>query len=261
MRKSRLAYSILKARTDKSEPPSNFSMQAFHNVTITLDGETKDLLRSIDATLQKLAEASSTPVSEPGTPESIEEPMELSINIPEPLTEPMKYPDNTITESYTRTKYDAIPDHTEKKYGHMVYAADLPDEWNCVAEYPALKWKEEDSMLVISYHKSTVRNLTWDNIEDLIKIPKDKRMAQIVSATGIGHSNNKKTAVSVFCQCVERGLIKLPDKDPDIESEMNFAQFVQDEDPDSIFRPMVTPYISTRPMEDGGKIEGTLEVV
>lgn len=244
-RKSRFCETLLKARTKEVLPPSNFSLQAFHHVTITLDDETKELLRSIDSTLQKLTsedknnsnpidEARSTPVSEPDTPGPIEEPMELSVDIPEPLREP---------------------------YGHIAYASDLPDEWNHVAEYPALKWKEEESMLVISYHKSTVRNLTWADIEDLIKIPKDKRMTKIVSATGIGHSNNKKTAVSVFCQCVERGLIKLPAKDPDIESEMNFAQFVQDEDPDSIFRPMVTPYISTRPIEDGGKIEGTLEVV
>lgn len=140
----------------------------------------------------------------------------------------------------------------DNKYGHIVFAS---DDWNRVHKYRNLRWKTEGEKLVLKYYAGEV-NTTWSAIERLQKLPEKKMLEEIRT---LSKSNNKKTAIRTFITCLTEGLISKP-SNPDAELVNNCSKFQAEEDQDAAFRPFVTPFISTRPDSNSGKVEGTLEV-
>lgn len=198
----------------KNSPSSSFSLQVQNKVLIELEDSVKKTLNEINISLKLLTNQNNYPsqtISEPlfssVNPQEDDEPRELSINLQEELKE------------------------AEKKYGTIVYANEIPDNWNHIEEFKALKWREEDGKFNLNYHKSSVL-VTRGQLKKLLEIPKKERIHKIVKIPGVGFSNNKKTAVSLFCQCVEKGIVTLPEEDHNAELESNFNSFLDNVDPD-----------------------------
>jgi len=70
-------------------------------------------------------------------------------------------------------------------------------------------------------------------------------------------AKNKMTAVRQFAKAFRDGAVQKP-RAPEHGLEENFSRFQTEEDwdPDAAFRPMLTPYYSTRPDGNSGKVEG-----
>lgn len=231
------------------EPPSNFSLCAEHHITVTLDNETKELLKSIDATLQKLAnsnkstsqlveEALSQPLSEPETIKEVEEPAELSgLNV------------------------EALTEFEEEKYGYLVRADEI--QWNTVDESVDPKrlfnWREEGDVLTLKY-SGTSHDTNWATIRRLLEYKAGgHRTGEIIKVIG-SNTGKKIVAFRTFLRYIEAGIIEMPVKTPDRELEENMKAFKEEEDPDAVYRPMLTAY-STRADPNCGKVEGSLEVI
>ena len=182
------------------EPPSNFSLDAVHNIIITLDDETKALLKDINSALQKLAnsdkstaqiieEALSESLGEPESREEIEEPAELSVNIPEAIIEP------------------------DKPYGHIVYRGDLPEEdWNRVSRSKCLMWREENGAPIIKYRNEIVRP-SWTLMKKLSKMRPQERSAEIhrlMRNVDKKETRHRFSAYNVFADCIKYGNIIVP---------------------------------------------------
>lgn len=140
-----------------------------------------------------------------------------------------------------------------EKYGHIVMGGpDWKRGWESISCHPRLHWKTEGKVLKCSYG-SAVTETTWKEMERIAKLPRDKRILAIRGIIGDKPAANKKASITLFVRLLAEGKIKKPD--PDEELKKNFSQFVKEEDPDAVFRPMLTSY-STRPDENAGKVEG-----
>lgn len=144
---------------------------------------------------------------------------------------------------------------SEKPYGRIVYRGDEPDtEWTKIPQNKRLVWKEEKSSLYIKYYDAIVRT-TWADVERIAKIETSvKKGAAIKELLGKSFGANTRTAVSLFTKFIHDGTLKRP-LNPDKELETDFSKFSEEEDPDAAFRPFVTPYHSSRPDENCGKVE------
>lgn len=168
------------------------------------------------------------PVRDSTPPEEADEPAELSVSVPEAIAEP------------------------EKPYGHIVYAGHIPhEEWKAVPRSRCLQWIEKDGKLVIKYRNEIVRP-SWNLMKKLSGMRQQERSAEIHRIMRReGHeTNNRFSAYNVFATCLQHGEISIPDVQEKKPIE---------EDPDAAFRPFVTPFISTQPDPNSGKVEGTLE--
>lgn len=223
-------------------PDFNFTLHGKIQLDLNMDPALLPLLKLIVNKMQETSHSSSEvtvenvivgPISASSEPlDLIEEPAELSVNIPSGVVEPENV-----------------------KYGHIVYG---DDSWNHVKRFKNLTWKEEGEKLLLKYCSANITT-SWKKILELVDLPDDKLRQEIIS---ISTRNNGKTAVRTFITCLREGIIEKPvlPIDPDLEIEKGFSEFQAEEDPDAFARPFVTPYIHTRPdHENGGKVEGTLE--
>ena len=120
-----------------------------------------------------------------------------------------------------------------------------------------VRWREEAGNLIVRY-RSDEWTTTWDNMKKLSEIPDNKRVEKIRAVLGGKFTNNRRTALNMFAKKLIEGEIKLP-VDPETELENNFKLFQEEVDQDAVFRPMVSPFFSTHPDENYGKVEGTME--
>jgi len=136
-----------------------------------------------------------------------------------------------------------------EQYGQIKYN---DTKWNIVPKYHNFKWRQDkDGKLHLKYYAGEVVT-TWEEMEKLQAMNLRQQREEIQK---FDRANNKKTAVRVFLDSVKKGITKKP-VNLDEELEKNFSKFEAEEDPDAKFRPMVTPYHSTRPDENCGKVEG-----
>lgn len=206
--KSRFAESLLKARS-KGEitSPSVISLYGIHRVTIKPGSEMKEMfektqatLEEINETLKKLAgkdeqtvqivkEVFLQALEAPESAKEIEEPAELSVNIPEAIIEP------------------------DKPYGHIVYGGDLPEEdWNRVSRSKCLMWREENGEPIIKYRNEIVRP-SWTLMKKLSKMRPQERSAEIhrlMRNVDKNETRHRFSAYNVFADCIKYGNIIVP---------------------------------------------------
>lgn len=206
------------------------------DINVNIDPEMKTLLKNVFGMFEAQKRVCN-PI--PDIPEKIiadpgdlpdDEPTELSVNIPEELTEP-------------------------EKYGTMIPASQI--KWNKVPKYPLFDWREEGNTLILRYANLS-HDTNWKTISYLLGFTGSKRTHEIEKVVG-SKTSKKISAFSIFCRLVHEGVIKLP-IDPDKELDDFLSQYRDEEDPEAVFKPMVTPFFGTRPDDNSGKIEGTLEV-
>jgi len=221
-------------------PDINISINC--NVHVNIDPETKSLLmtalRLLEGQNQVLNRSSSGQnINSTIQPEAFEnfiddEPTELSVNIPEELTEPV----------------------VEKPFGTIIPANQM--KWNYVPKYKDFSWTPNGDALILRYAHLT-HDIDWKTVSHLLKFTGSKRTKEIEKFVG-SKTSKKISAINIFCRSIDEGIIKLPD-DPEKNLVDIFSQYLAEEDPDAVFKPMVTPYFSTAPDSEHGKVEGTLE--
>ena len=157
-------------RKKEVKPPSEFSLAAEHRVTVTLDDETKELMRSVESMLLKLTgrgddparivqDAIFSPSTETDVLDEIDEPTELSgVNL-------------TALSEFENTE--------PEKYGHIVYRGDLPDEgWTSTSRSRCMQWREVNGKPEIKY-RNEIAYPTWDLMKKLSGMKKQERSAEI----------------------------------------------------------------------------------
>lgn len=223
-----------------SIPDFNFSINC--QVNVNFDPETKTLLmtalRLLEGQNQVINRSSSGQIiNSTIQPEALEnliddEPAELSVNIPEELTEQPK----------------------EKPFGTIISANQI--KWNYVPKYKEFSWTPNGDAIILRYAHLT-HDIDWKTVSHLLKFTGSKRTKEIEKFVG-SKTSKKISAINIFCRSIDEGIIKFPD-DPEKNLVDIFSQYLAEEDPDAAFKPMVTPYFSTAPDSEHGKVEGTLE--
>lgn len=218
-------------------PDINFSINL--DIKVNIDPEMKTLLKNVFSRTEDHVSISNIQpeidVNQEIRPEDLpeDEPTELSVNIPPEVVTPA----------------------ASKGYGTIISASSI--KWNKVAKYPKFDWRENGSTLILRYSNIS-HDTKWSTIARLLRFTGSKRTREIEKVIG-SKTSKKITAFNIFCRLVDEGVIKIP-VNPDAELEGNFSKFLTEEDPDAVYRLMVTPPILTRPdFENGGKVEGTLE--
>ncbi|MDD3175944.1 MAG: hypothetical protein PHU51_05695 [Candidatus Nanoarchaeia archaeon] len=223
-----------------SLPDINFSINC--NVKVNIDSETKALLmtalRLLDGQNQVINRSSSGQIINSDIQSNIfenlldDEPLELSVNIPEEVIEPV----------------------VEKPFGTIVPANQI--EWNYVPKYKEFSWRQNGDALILRYAHLT-HDIDWKTVFHLLKFSGSKRTKEIEKVVG-SKTCKKITAINIFCRSIDEGIIKVPDDHEKTLVDI-FSQYQAEEDPDAAYKPMVTPYINTAPNPECGKVEGTLE--
>jgi len=191
------------------------------SIDLKLDSKTQNALVSISKSLETIAKNtiphSNVDSDRPNVP--TDEPTELSVCIP----------DDLIEKPVNRSKRKSW-----SKYGL--------DGWDVVPGSQRLKWKMDGDCIRLKYNESYATT-SWDEVERLSKVPKVRRRLEIQRALDTT-TLDSVTAVNVFVSGYIKRAVFRPDKNDEVK-----------EDPDAAFRPVVTPYINTRPMEECGSIE------
>jgi len=190
------------------------------SIEINLPPGTQTAIDSIAKSLETIAQkiqTSNVDFKVAGLPQ--DEPAELSVRIPEDLIEK---PAKRFTIVRTTVADGVI--------------------WNRITGHQRLMWREDGEWVCLLYNDSAVKT-TWDEIKRLSRISKNRRRLEIQKMLS-SRITDRITAVSVFVSSYLEGLVKAPE-DPQEPVE----------DPDAVFRPIVTPYINTRPVEDCGSVE------
>jgi len=221
-------------------PDINFSINC--QVNVNIDPETKTLLmtalRLLEGQNQVLDRSySGQNINSTIQPEAFvnlidDEPLELSVNIPEELTVP----------------------RNEKPFGTIIPANHK--KWNYVPKYKDFSWTPNGNDIILRYAHIT-HDIDRKTVNYLLKFTGSKRTKEIEKVVG-SKTSKKISAINIFCRSIDEGIIKFPD-DPEKNLVETFSQYQAEEDPDAVFRPMVTPYFSTAPDSEHGKVEGTLE--
>jgi len=201
--------------------PFNFNFSIEGKIKITTDHATQSTLDKFLSFFQINTRAPEKPTVEQTANVEADEPAELSVKIPDDLINPVFVP---------------------------------APKWKTAG---IVRWREEAENLIVRY-MSDEWTTTWDDMKKLSEIPDDKRVEQIKKVLGDKFTNNRRTALNMFAKKLFEGEIKLP-VNPDIELENNFKLFQEEDDPDAAFRPMVSPFFSTHPDENFGKVEGPME--
>lgn len=189
------------------------------SIDLKLDSKTQDTLNRISKSLETIAKNIPANAELKASDLPQDEPTELSMCIPEDLIErPAK------KKSWS-------------KYGE--------DGWHIVPGSQLLKWKLDGDNIRLRYHASYA-SITWSEVIRISKVPKARRRLEIQKALDTT-TLDSVTAVNVFISGYIKGYVSSPD-------EKNESAKVE-EDPDAVYKPMVTPHISTRPDENCGSIE------
>lgn len=190
-------------------------------VELKLDKLTHENIGSISKSLETIARnlinQSNVESSRPNI--QADEPAELSVNIPFDLIE-------RPVSRYTVTRATAA--------NGVI--------WNRITGHQRLIWREDGECIALIYNDSAVKT-NWNEVKRLSRISKNRRRLEIqkILSTRV---TDRITAVSVFVSSYIEGLVKAPGAPHEVE-----------EDPDAAFRPMLAPYINTKPMEECGSIE------
>lgn len=192
------------------------------SIDINIDPGTQETLKTIASALETIAHNLHQNVASgmPKIPD--DEPTELSVCIPDDLIE---RPTKRIKNAQNKT---CSPRES--------------DGWRAVAGNRILEWKHENTNVLLKYNTALV-NISWIDIGRLSNVPKSRRRIEIQRVLSTT-SADSVTAVNVFVSSYIKGIVY----PPGINS-------VAIEDPDAAFKPMVTPYINTRPADDCGSIE------
>lgn len=191
------------------------------SIDLKLDPKTQTALESISRSLETIAQhmASADHGSYMGSNTPADEPNELSVDIPIDLIE---RPAKRFTVVRTESSKGVI--------------------WNRITGHQRLMWREEGGVISLLYNDSSAKT-TWDHIKRLSRISKNRRRLEIqrmLSTSG----TDCITAVSVFVSSYLEGLVEAPEEPAEV-----------DEDQDAAFKPMVTPFVSTRPDDNCGSVE------
>ena len=191
------------------------------SIDLKLDSKTQTALISISKSLETIAKNTIQPTNvDPARPNiHIDEPAELSVCIP----------DDLIEKPVNRTKRKSW-----SKYGS--------DGWDVVPGSRILRWKIDGDIIRLKYNESYAKT-SWAEVERLSKVPKVRRRLEIQRTLNTS-TLDSVTAVNVFVSGYIKGAVCQPTESDGIK-----------EDPDAAFRPVATPYINTRPMEECGSIE------
>ena len=191
------------------------------SIDLKLDSKTQTALISISKSLETIAKNTIQHSNvEPGRPRiHVDEPAELSVCIP----------DDLIEKPANRTKRKSW-----SKYGL--------DGWDVVPVSHRLKWKMDGDCIRLKYNESYATT-SWDEVERLSKVPKVRRRLEIQRALDTT-TLDSVTAVNVFVSGYIKGAVCPPTETEEVKP-----------DQDAAFRPVVTPYINTRPMGECGSIE------
>jgi len=191
------------------------------SIEINIDRGTQETLKNIASALETIAQKMSLPSNTapyiPNIP--TDEPAELSVCIQDDL---IKRPPEPFTVIRTTSMKGVI--------------------WNRITGHQKLMWRNEGDVISLMYNDSAVKT-TWEEIKRLSRVSKNRRRMEI-QKTLTTKDIDRITAVSVFVSSYLEGLVMAPDEQKETV-----------EDPDAEFKPMVTPYITTRPAEDCGSIE------
>lgn len=191
------------------------------SIDLKLDSKTQTALVSISKSLETIAKNTTHPSNVDSDRPNIptDEPTELSVCIPDDLIE--KPADRTKRKSWS-------------KYGL--------DGWDTVPGSRILRWKIDGELIRLKYNESYATT-SWDEVERLSKVPKVRRRLEIQRTLNTS-TLDSVTAVNVFVSGYIKGAVCQPSEQEEVK-----------EDLDAAFRPVVTPYINTRPMEECGSIE------
>lgn len=191
------------------------------SIDLKLDSKTQNALISISKSLETIAKNTIVPSNVDSDRPNIlaDEPAELSVSIP----------DDLIEKPANRTKRKSW-----SKYGL--------DGWDVLPGSRILKWKMDGDCIRLKYNESYAKT-SWAEVERLSKVPKVRRRLEIQRTLNTS-TLDSVTAVNVFVSGYIKGAVCQPTESDGIK-----------EDPDAAFRPVVTPYINTKPMEECGSIE------
>lgn len=191
------------------------------SIEINIDRGTQETLKNIASALETIAQKMSLPSNTapyiPNIP--TDEPTELSVCFPE-------YQSRRPAEPFTVIR-------TTSMKGVI---------WNRITGHQKLMWREDGDWIALLYNESAVKT-KWHEVKRLSRISKNRRRMEIQKTLST-KDIDRITAVSVFVSSYLEGLVMAPDEQKETV-----------EDPDAAFKPMVTPYITTRPAEDCGSIE------
>ncbi len=162
-------------------------------------------------------------------------------------------------EGLIEHKTEQKPAKTEQKPVKKLKPGPITPLKHPVPGYKNLMYGEHKGQLQIWYSGSTIKT-TWEKIEEVSGKGLKEADQLIIEIIGKKSVKNKMTALRQFIRAYDAGIVKKSRIiEPEEELEKNFARFQAEEDGDAAFRPMLSSY-STRPDENCGKVEGTMEV-